>query len=69
MNIYGEGFYDRAGRTVSPNERRIGQLRVRDGEVRDAEGEALTPVATNESKCPVLPSVYAISNITRSASA
>ncbi len=62
MSIYGEGFYhDRAGRTVSPNERRIGQLRVRDWEVRDAEGEALTPVPTDESKCPALPSVYAIS--------
>ena len=62
MSIYGEGFYrDRAGRLVSPNERRISQLKVRDWEVRDSDGEALLPVPTNESKCPALPSVYAIS--------
>ena len=62
MSIYGEGFYrDRAGKIVSPNERRISQLKVRDWEVRDAEGEALRPIPTNESKCPALPSVYAIS--------
>jgi dTDP-L-rhamnose 4-epimerase len=62
MSIYGEGFYrDRAGRILSPNERRIDQLRRRDWEVRDGDGEALRPVPTNESKCPALPSVYAIS--------
>ncbi len=62
MSIYGEGFYrDRTGRLVSPNERKISQLKVRDWEVRDSDGEGLRPVATNESKCPALPSVYAIS--------
>ncbi len=62
MSIYGEGFYrDGAGRTISPNERKIAQLKVRDWEVRDGKGEALEPVPTDESKCPALPSVYAIS--------
>ncbi len=62
MSIYGEGFYrDRAGRRISPNERKIAQLKVRDWEVRDGAGEALQPIPTNESKCPALPSVYAIS--------
>jgi dTDP-L-rhamnose 4-epimerase len=62
MSIYGEGFYrDAHGRIVAPNERKIDQLRRRDWEVRDAQGEALIPVPTDESKCPALPSVYAIS--------
>ena len=62
MSIYGEGFYrDAAGQMVTPNERAIGQLKVRDWEVRDAIGSALRPIPTNESKCPALPSVYAIS--------
>jgi dTDP-L-rhamnose 4-epimerase len=62
MSIYGEGYYrDRTGRIVSPNERQIAQLKVRDWEVRDAEGYALRAVPTNELKCPALPSVYAIS--------
>ncbi|HEX3817396.1 MAG TPA: SDR family NAD(P)-dependent oxidoreductase [Chthoniobacterales bacterium] len=62
MSIYGEGLYrDGVGRIVSPDERRIAQLKVRDWEVRDETGDALTPVPTNETKCPALPSVYAIS--------
>ncbi|HEX4665730.1 MAG TPA: NAD-dependent epimerase/dehydratase family protein [Chthoniobacterales bacterium] len=62
MSIYGEGFYrDRRGRIISPDERQIAQLKVRDWEVRNAQGEALQPIPTNESKCPALPSVYAIS--------
>lgn len=62
MSIYGEGLYrDGKGRVVAPNERKIEQLRRRDWEVRDASGAALSPVPTNESKCPALPSVYAIS--------
>lgn len=48
-------------RLISPNERQIAQLKVRDWEVRDAAGEALQPIPTNETKCPALPSVYAIS--------
>jgi dTDP-L-rhamnose 4-epimerase len=62
MSIYGEGFYrDQANRLVSPNERKISQLKVRDWEIRDADGQALRPIPTNETKCPALPSVYAIS--------
>ena len=62
MSIYGEGFYrDRNGRIISPNERQIPQLKVRDWEVRNAAGEALQPIPTDETKCPALPSVYAIS--------
>ncbi len=62
MSIYGEGFYrNPAGEVTAPNERKIAQLKVRDWEVRDGAGQALTPVPTNELKCPALPSVYAIS--------
>ncbi len=62
MSIYGEGFYKNAkGRRIPGHERSVAQLRRRDWEVRGDDGEALTPIATDESKCPALPSVYAIS--------
>ena len=62
MSIYGEGLYQTpAGATVAGVERSIEQLRAHDWEVRDANGQALVPVATPETKSPALPSVYALS--------
>lgn len=62
MSIYGEGLYrTRAGQSVERAERPLDQLKAHDWEVRGADGEALTPEPTPETKCPALPSVYAIS--------
>ena len=62
MSIYGEGLYrTAAGVCVEGKERPLEQLKSRDWEVRHTDGEALQPVATPETKCPALPSVYAIS--------
>lgn len=62
MSVYGEGLYrDRRGSITSGQERTIEQLRSRQWEVMDAAGQALTPVATPESKQPALASVYALS--------
>jgi dTDP-L-rhamnose 4-epimerase len=62
MSIYGEGLYRTAsGERVEGSERSLEQLKARDWDVRDAAGEALTPIPTPETKCPALPSVYAIS--------
>lgn len=62
MSIYGEGLYaTRAGHRVEGVERSLQQLQVRDWEIRGGDGEALQPMPTPETKCPALPSVYAIS--------
>jgi dTDP-L-rhamnose 4-epimerase len=62
MSIYGEGLYRSAdGRRVEAGERPIEQLKARDWEVRGTDGGQLIPIATPETKCPALPSVYAIS--------
>jgi dTDP-L-rhamnose 4-epimerase len=62
MSVYGEGLYrTRHGSFVEGRERTFDQLRAHDWEVRDSNGESLVPVATPETKCPALPSVYAIS--------
>ena len=62
MSIYGEGLYRRAdGTLLEGRERSLEQLRAHDWEVRDADGEALQPVPTPETKPPALPSVYALS--------
>jgi dTDP-L-rhamnose 4-epimerase len=61
MSIYGEGLYrDSQGRVREGDERPLEQLKTRDWEVRGAEGEALQPLPTPETKTPTLPSVYAI---------
>lgn len=61
MSIYGEGLYrTRDGKLVEGRERTLEQLRAHDWQVRDDDGEPLIPVPTPESKCPALPSVYAI---------
>ena len=62
MSIYGEGLYrGRDGAIHAGVERSLDQLRRGDWEVRDAAGEALTPMATTEDKVPALASVYALS--------
>jgi dTDP-L-rhamnose 4-epimerase len=62
MSIYGEGLYKtRDGRITEAPERSLEQLKAHDWEVRGDDDEPLIPVPTPESKCPALPSVYAIS--------
>jgi dTDP-L-rhamnose 4-epimerase len=62
MSIYGEGLYRNSrGELVSGTERPLEQLQKHDWEVRDEEGNVLTPVATSETKQPTLASVYALS--------
>jgi dTDP-L-rhamnose 4-epimerase len=61
MSVYGEGLaVGRNGRTTSPNERSIAQLRRGHWEIEDETGERLTPVATPEEKQPCLSSIYAL---------
>lgn len=62
MSIYGEGLYrDEAGRIRTAQDRSIEQLKIGDWEVRDENGQRLTPVPTTEDKTPALASVYALS--------
>jgi dTDP-L-rhamnose 4-epimerase len=62
MSIYGEGLYStKHGELVEGQERSLEQLKAHDWEVRGPDGEPLKPVPTPESKCPAVPSVYAIS--------
>jgi len=62
MSLYGEGLYrDPQGKVAVGIERPIEQLKARDWEVRNADGEPLTPIPTPETKPPALASVYALS--------
>lgn len=62
MSLYGEGLYgDRAGNIVAGQERSLEQLKRREWEVLDDDGNALTPLPTPEHKMPSLASVYALS--------
>lgn len=62
MSLYGEGLYrNAAGEIREAADRSLQQLRQGDWEVRDAGGEALTPVPTPETKMPAIASVYALS--------
>jgi dTDP-L-rhamnose 4-epimerase len=62
MSIYGEGLYQTPDRSPAVAvERSIGQLRAKDWELRNNDGEILRPVATPETKAPSLASVYALS--------
>jgi dTDP-L-rhamnose 4-epimerase len=62
MSLYGEGLYrTRDGRILEGGERTLDQLRRSDWELRDGDGQPLTPVATTEDKRPSLASVYALS--------
>lgn len=62
MSIYGEGYYQTAaGKRVSGKERSLEQLKAREWELRDDEGNILSPIPTAESKTPALSSIYALS--------
>lgn len=62
MSIYGEGLYrDRSGQRRTPRPRPLEQLRAHQWDIRDDDGEALEPVATDENKTADLASVYALS--------
>jgi dTDP-L-rhamnose 4-epimerase len=62
MSLYGEGLYQTAeGNLLAGTERSLQQLKARDWELRDVEGDPLFPVPTPESKQPTLASIYALS--------
>jgi dTDP-L-rhamnose 4-epimerase len=61
MSIYGEGLYcDRRGHPVEAAERSLEQLVAGSWDPAGADGMALQPIATPESKQPSLKSVYAL---------
>ena len=61
MSIYGEGLYRNArGEPIAPAERPMEQLRAARWELEADDGSVLSPVATPETKHPVLSSVYAL---------
>jgi dTDP-L-rhamnose 4-epimerase len=62
MSLYGEGLYRGGdGEVHAGVARTLEQLKRAEWEVRDADGEVLTPVPTPEWKVPSLSSVYALS--------
>jgi dTDP-L-rhamnose 4-epimerase len=62
MSLYGEGLYRAPGGSLSTGvERSLSQLRAGDWEVRNEQGDVLTPIPTPESKLPSLASIYALS--------
>ena len=62
MSIYGEGLYQAPdGTIVNGSERTLDQLKNRQWEVTDLQGNPLKPVPTPETKTPALASVYALS--------
>jgi dTDP-L-rhamnose 4-epimerase len=62
MSIYGEGRYRAPdGTMVDDAARSLGQLKRREWEPRDANGQVLTALPTPETKPPSLTSVYALS--------
>ncbi|MCE5200723.1 NAD-dependent epimerase/dehydratase family protein, partial [bacterium] len=62
MSVYGEGLYVTSdGREATGVERTAEQLKLGQWEIRDGDGNVLTPLATPEWKTPVLASVYALS--------
>ena len=61
MSIYGEGACRAAdGTIVAPEERPVAQLKRGVWELVDANGRALEPVPTPETKQPALSSIYAL---------
>lgn len=62
MSIYGEGLYRNSkGQIKTAPNRSLEQLKAGDWEVRDCNGDRLTPVPTTEDKPPALASIYALS--------
>jgi dTDP-L-rhamnose 4-epimerase len=61
MSLYGEGLYRAADGTIAAGvDRTSEQLARGEWEVCDARGVPLTPIATPETKPPVISSVYAL---------
>src|SRR5690348_12567242 len=61
MSIYGEGSCRAADGSVrSPDERSADQLKQAHWELRDADGQALEPIPTAETKRPSLSSIHAL---------
>ena len=70
MSIYGEGLYrTAAGHRVEGVERSLPQLKRHEWELRDAQGDVLTPIPTPESKCPPSPAFMPSRNIIRNGCA
>lgn len=62
MSLYGEGLYRAPNGNISAAaERPLEQLKAGNWEVRNRDGEILTPVPTPENKPPSLASIYALS--------
>jgi dTDP-L-rhamnose 4-epimerase len=62
MSVYGEGLYRTPDGTLSAAvQRRLEQLKLKQWEVRNAQGEILAPLPTPETKPPSLTSIYALS--------
>lgn len=62
MSVYGEGLFRTPdGRRVPGTDRPLEQLQNGEWELRDADGEVLSPLPTPETKLPALSSVYALS--------
>ena len=62
MSLYGEGLYRTAdGQVKAGTERGLDQLKAHDWELRDENGEPLSPLPTPETKLPSLASIYALS--------
>jgi dTDP-L-rhamnose 4-epimerase len=61
MSVYGEGLARRSdGRLTFPAERSIAQLRRGQWELKDEDGDTLSPLPTPEDKQPSLSSIYAL---------
>jgi len=62
MSVYGEGLYGtRGGDAYYQAERSLDQLQAGIWELYDPQGQHLEPLATPESKPPLLTSIYALS--------
>lgn len=62
MSAYGEGLYRTPDNRIGAGmERTLAQLKAGVWEVRDTDGETLSPLPTPESKSPSLAPVYALS--------
>jgi len=62
MSLYGEGLYRAPDGSIShAAERTLAQLKTGDWEIRNKEGEILTPIPTPETKQSSLASIYALS--------
>lgn len=63
MSLYGEGLYRNSRGELVEAERDAERLRQGQWEIRDADGAALEPVPTPETKRPHLASIYALTKM------